>query len=270
MKRLLQTAITLLILTFGFSLSSYSQSVWFDEPGKESKVGIEVMIPSFDDQLGVESPSSAFYLYSHFPLNDNVALLIDLPVSHFAAGSQSETSIGNPYIGIQSLNKKNLKFDVGVRLPLSADDNPGITTGFLTENYKIGPFFPNTFSALANIHYRYEIDSGFGFRLDGGPEVLAPENADAELFVKYGGQLLYNVDKFTIGTGVIGRLWTTQEGLSFSERSINSFGLTGSYDFGNINIDGYIEIPLNDDSSIFSLGEDVLNAVLGLNLGITI
>lgn len=258
----------LLVMLFTMTFAGYSQSVWFESPANESLVGIEAMIPSFEDGFGFESPSSAYYVYSHIPLNSNIALQLDLPVSHLSV-SDSETAIGNPYIGIQTISKSDLKFDLGIRLPLAPDDNIGILTGTFIENYKVGPFVPNTFSGIANIHYRYDAESGFSLRLDGGPEVLFPGEGGGELFLKYGGQILYNIDQFTIGTGIIGRLVATEDELTFSERSINSLGFTGAYDFGTVNFGSYVEIPLNDDASTFSLGEDFLNAVIGLNLSFT-
>src|SRR5699024_12253272 len=126
------------------------------------------------------------------------------------------------------------------------------------------------FSGIASVHYRQEYTAGFGFRIDGGAEVLVPKDAGGELFIKYGGQLFYTVDRLTIGTGIIGRLLATDENLSFSERSINSWGVNGSYNFDSINVGAYVELPLNDDVSIFSLGENALNAIIGLNIGIQI
>ena len=269
MKRFLKNTIPLLILLLGFSISGYSQSVWIPENHNESQVGLELKIPSFDDGLGFEAPSSSFYLYSHIPLNEHIALQLDLPVSHVSVTGDSETAIGNPYIGIQSGINADLKFDLGIRAPL-APEEAGISTGFLTENYKIGAFFPNAFSVIANVHYRHQYTSGFGFRIDGGTEVLVPEDADGELFIKYGGQLFYTADRLTIGTGLIGRLLATDENLSFSERSINSLGVNGSYRLDSINLGAYVELPLNDDTSIFSLGENALNAIIGLNIGIQI
>ncbi|MCW9707492.1 hypothetical protein [Fodinibius salsisoli] len=269
MKRFFISTIALLTFVLGLSLSGYSQSVWVPENGAKSKVGLELKIPSFDDRLGFEFPTSSFYLYTHLPLNDHIALQADLPVSQASGGDETRTAIGNPYIGIQSGINSDLKFDLGVRLPLAPEES-GIITGFLTENYQIGSFYPNSFSGVADVHYRYDYESGIAIRLDGGGEFWVPEDSDGELFVKYGGQLLYNIDKLTLGTGLAGRLLATDENLSFSERSINSLGLTGTYQFENISAGGYVEIPLNDDTSVFSLGGAFLDVVIGLNLSISL
>jgi len=263
------TATLLILFTFAATLTGYSQSIWGKESSIEKRAGIEIMIPSFD-RPKMESPSSALYLYSHLPVTDAIAIELDLPVSHLAVGD-SETAIGNPYIGIQTISRSDLKFDLGLRVPLAPTDNAGSLTGILIENYKTAPFTPDVFSIISNIHYRFfNNKSGLGFRLDGGPEILFPKDGGGELFIKYGGQLLYRLEKLTVGSGIIGRLIATETNYNFKERSINNLGFTGSYDFNSISLGSYIELPLNDAESIFSPSGNWLNLIIGLKIDFNI
>jgi hypothetical protein len=260
----------ILLLIFGFQSRSSAQSVWVDQDESESVVGIELLIPSLSDVYSTDFPTSAVVLYGRFWAGDNVRIDVDLPISHVSVseGDLSETDIGNPYVGAGFMNAENgVSFDIGVRLPLAPNfnisnpnDNLGLFTGFLVENYNVGKYAPETFSITSQVKYRWQNPSGLIVKVGGGPDVIfPPDDADAEFYLNYHSQLLYGTENFRIGAGFTGLLIVTESDRSFGERTIHELGIISGYDFGPMDAGAYLRIPLDDEIS-----SDV-DFVLGLN-----
>lgn len=246
------------------------QSVWMDEGDRRSAVGIELMIPSFDDFLSTEFPSSAISLYGRTLIGDAVSLKVSLPISHLSVdGGESETDIGNIYLGFEFHDlSPGLNIDLGLRVPTAPDDGSGIVTGILIENYNLGIYMPETLSLSSNLKYRQQSEMGLIVRAGGGPDVLIPTgdgdgvfDRKTELLLNYYGQVLYGADNFSIGGGLTGLLFVTEENLSFGDRTIHDLGIMGSYSFDSAKLDAYIRFPIGDDEF-----DDIVEFVLGLNL----
>lgn len=265
-------ALVVLLLIFGFQIRSSAQSVWIDEGERTSKVGIEAMIPSLSDfNSDVDFPTSAVVLYGQIRANDRLSIKIDLPVSHLSVGDSdiSETDIGNPYIGIAIFNKESsVLFDLGFRLPLAPSfnisdpgNNAGLFTGVLVENYNLGKYVPETFSITSQIKYRWQNPAGLIVKFGGGPDLIfPPDDADAELFLNYHSQFLFSTGDFRIGAGFTGLLFISENDISFGDRTIHDLGILSVYDFGPIEAEAYLRVPLDDEI------RNDLNFVLGLNL----
>ena len=256
-----QSIAALLIIFCVFSSSAYSQSVWVEEPDGEATIGLEALIPSLDIANG-DDPIFAAYLYSHIPISEQFTLQFDLPISYLN-GVGDGIGIGNPYVGLQygSVNS-GIKVDLGLRLPLASDNGTSLA-GFISDTYKVTPFVPDVFGIISNIHYRYEAESGLILRLGGGPELVVPDEGDEDLFVKYYGQLLYGVNDFTFGAGITGRVITTLQGLSFSERANHNLGITGSHDFDKATLGAHLYFPVDDS---FTGIEDLVDYVFAVNV----
>ena len=254
---------SLLVMLFLMTSSGYSQSVWVEEPDGNSEIGIDFRIPSFDG-FDVEGITFANYLYSNVVISNNIMLQLDLPISHYSnGGGESNFGIGNPYVGFQFRSADaSTRFDVGVRLPLQNDLEQAHTTGFVTENYSIGAYFPEATTLVLNIHYRYNNSSGLGFRLGGGPELIAVNEGDTEVFLKSYAQLLYKIDNTTFGGGVNSRWYATADGGTFSDLTNYNLGISGSREWDTFTTGAYIEVPLSDNIS------SSLNYIVGLNLSI--
>lgn len=262
-SKIYSTATILLAIVCSLPLAGQAQTIWLDDPGPTSQVGIELMIPSFDN-FNTQGVAFASYLYAHLPVSDKIALQFDLPISHFSnGGGEANFAIGNPYIGFEYSDSPHLRWDLGVRAPVVNSFENALITGFEVENYKIGPFLPNAFTVESNIHYRSGHETGFGYRLGGGLEgLISTEGGGGNLYGKYYGQLLYGFDKFKLGAGLNGIVIASGGGGSLSDRIIHNLALSGSYDLGKVNIGAYIERSLDDRIT------DNLDVVLGLNLSI--
>lgn len=265
------SVVFVIFLIFGLQSRSSAQSVWVDKEESVSAVGIELMIPSLSDEYSTDFPTSALVLYGRFWAGDNIRIDVDLPISHVSVseGDLNETDIGNPYVGAGFVNTDNgVSFDIGVRLPLAPNfnisnpnDNLGLFTGLLVENYNIGKYTPETFSITSQIKYRWQNSSGLIVKVGGGPDVIfPPDDADAEFFLNYHSQLLYGTEDFRIGAGFTGLLIVSESDISFGDRTIHELGIISAYDFGNVEAGAYLRVPLDEEISAD------LNFVLGLNL----
>ncbi len=262
-QRLIGIVALLLVLT----KTSGAQSVWMADDEVKSAVGFEVMIPSIDEIFGSEFPTSVFELYGIIELNANISAKLSLPVSHYStsnsfAGDISETAIGNPYLGVVIREaSENLDVELGIRLPFAPDDNTGLVTGLLVENYDFGVYLPETLSFSTSLKYHNENESGLIVKGGGGPDIVKPSNGgDVELLLNYYGQALYGMNKLGVGVGFTGLLIVSEADLSFGDRTVHNFGITGSYNVNSSVIGAFISVPLDDDLN------DTLNFVMGLNL----
>ncbi len=252
--------ICLLFLMLAFPFLGYSQSVWVHQPKTEATVGLEAMIPSLEGD-GADSPTGVMVIYSQIPFSNNYSLQLEVPIVRLG---DLDTEVSNPYLGIEYVNYKiNLAADLGVRLPVS--EELGVSPfGIVVNPYNIGAFLPNMTTVLLNLDYRYVIASpGVIVRIGGGPHLLLPDAGESELLMKYYGQVLFDTGKFLFGGGLLGLVIITAEVQSIEERTLHSFGLMGSYDFGTLNAGAYLHLPLNN------MINEVANYVVGLNLTVS-
>lgn len=246
-------------------LQGLSQSIWSRDThiDRTPTVGTEVLVPSLD-LLEPEFPALALYLYGHFPVAERFNINVDLPVSHYAIdGGDAGTAIGNPYIGIEyEMQGGHTIFDFGGRIPLADEMSGALTSGLLVEQYQAAPFITDVGALLANVHFSTANRSGWVLRGGGGTELAFPENGGGEMFVKYYGQLLYDIDPLAVGGGLSGNVLATQGNMSYAERSVHMAGLTGRYKLQGASVGAHIKLPLDDD-----LGE-ILRYVIGLSLSV--
>jgi len=262
---------TLFIITSTAPASVYGQ-IWTDynehDPGI---IAVEVMIPSFDNALNVEAPSSALELYARFPVAENISLIASLPISHYEAtgsflgGDVSETALGNPYLGARfgSERSGDFNFEFGARVPVASVNDTGLLTGQLIENHVLGRFLTETVTLTGMVRYQRDQESGIVLRAGGGPDVWIPTEGGpaTELVITYYGQILYRSEALTVGAGFTGLTLITDADLSYGDRTLNDLGVMLSYDSGGFRIGGHLKVPLDDEVN------DFLNYTLGVHAG---
>lgn len=263
--------VALFILFCTAPTAVYGQ-IWTDhndhDPGI---VAVEVMVPSFDDALNAEAPSSALELYARFPVAENISLIASLPISHFEAsgsflgGDVSETALGNPYLGARFGGDRlnNLNFELGARVPVASEDDTGLITGLLIENHVLGRYLTETVTLTGMVRYQRDQESGIVLRAGGGPDVWIPTKGGpaTELVITYYGQILYRSDALTLGAGFTGLTLITDADLSYGDRTLNDLGVMLSYNSGGFRIGGHLVVPLDDEVN------DFLNYTLGVHAG---
>lgn len=250
-----------------------SQSIWL--PSSEgNSVSLEVFKADWAGDNNVTFASSAWFLTGRYQASPSIAIVGELPLSHFDSKSvgafnpEAENAIGNPYLGIL-FNPENsgLIGEAGVRVPITSDDKFGANLiGWFSEFDRWEAFIPDlltvrgrlggkVISSSGNIHARF---------LGGGTFWIPTEGGDPELFADVVGQIWFQEDQFMFGATFSGRSLLTVQGPSFTERSEFQFGFGASGTFGNVRPGFHVHIPLGGDGLI-GVGE-VVDAVFGVNI----
>jgi len=265
-----------LILIIVYVPNTVYGQLWTDhnthDPGI---VSLESLIPALDNFIGAESPSSVYEIYTRFPVTDKLSVVASLPVSHFestgsVAGDISETSVGNPFLGVRFGNpSRGLNIEGGTRLPISSTEGDGLLTGLLVENYSLGRFLPETTTITGVVRYSQTWESGFLVRAGVGPDILLQNEGDTELTLTYFGQIIFSPGPLSLGAGFSGVTNTTAEDLSFGDRSLPDrslpdVGILASLQIGSLRPGANFRIPLDGDVN------DFLDYIVGLNLGVVL
>jgi hypothetical protein len=248
-----------------------AQSVWLG-PGRQAEVALEVLRPDFDSG-DVTFLSSAVFLSGRYPLSDAVDVVVEIPISHFGVDGPvrtgSETALGNPYVGVELGPHEGSTFgELGVRLPVAAEDNGGLATGFLSDRDRWGAFFDDVLTVQGAVNYLRREPSGFRVRLHGGPSIWVYTEDDGgdsmELLADYGAHAWYAAsEQVDLSAGLTGRLIVSEGDIDFVDRMLNQVGLAVIGRFGYVHPGGHFRVPFS-----LSEGRDETSYVLGLSLAV--
>jgi hypothetical protein len=247
-----------------------ANSMWIERSGERS-FALEVAIPDYEKVSIVELSGQIYQLSYNGPINDRIALLFELPVVNGEADveygrysdSESETMIGNPYIGFDFASRnRNLSTEVGGRLPLSSDDDEiASAMGVLGDMERLDAYIPDCYSLGARV--KYQTDKGGGpvaCRLQAGPVFLFNADDyfedDNELFLNYGGFVGVQSKNGSIMAGMTGYMIISESDLDFDERTQHYAGVTAGVNVENVQLGLYFKTPLDDE--IEKLLDDVI------------
>lgn len=248
-----------------------AQSVWLG-PDREAEVALEVLRPDFDGG-DVTFFSSAVFLSGRYPLSDAVDVVAEIPITHFGvdgpSGADSETALGNPYLGVELGPHEGSTFgELGVRLPVAAEDNRGLSTGFLSDRDRWGAFLGDVLTIRGAVNYLHREPSGFRVRLHGGPSIWVYTGDDGgdsmELLADYGAHAWYAASaQVHLSAGVTGRIIVSEGDIDFVDRMINQFGLAVIGRFERVHPGLHVRIPFDFDGE-----PDETSYILGLSLAV--
>jgi hypothetical protein len=271
--------------------AAFGQSSWLDQ-SPDRAIWLEIQKPNFTDEylggglfsepMKTTFSTATFFLSGRFRLGGLLTLKAELPFTnaglkdytfidffgdtvHF--DSYSENQFGNPLVGVE-IGAPGSRFtaDFAVRFPI-VDDEHLLASEFalFTDYDRFEAFFPDIMTFTAGANYRYAGPTGLLINLRAGPAFMVVteegNNTDPELFADYGAQAGYQGSRVTLLGGFTGRAIITEGDLSFSERTIQQLGLSGSYTFGRFIPGLLFRVPMDDD-----LG-DILDFVFGINVG---
>jgi hypothetical protein len=268
-------AMTMVILTGLLPGSILGQPLWLDR-SHDKTIALEILKPSFDDRTFIKNTkfvTSALFLSLRLPLSENLHFVGELPFANggfdFDGESESESTIGNPYLGLEISGQNSPVFaELGIRAPLAKEENFGTLIGVLTDFVdRAEAFTPDMVSITAMANYRYKNPSGFVTRLRGGPAFWVNTDKqefedDTELFLLYSMQAGYESEQVSIGGGFTGRWLLTEKDLTFGEQTFHQLAFAASAGLGNLRPGIQIRLPLDDDF------KEVVDFVFGVNLGI--
>ncbi len=289
-RKPLQTPLCFLLF-LSLAPTTHSQSVWLDQTADRA-IYLEIQKPNFTNEflggglftepMKTTFATATFFLSGRFRLGGLLTLKAELPFTnaglkdytfidffgdtvHF--DSYSENQFGNPLVGVE-IGAPGSRFaaDFAVRFPIVDDEHLLASEFALVTDYdRFEAFFPDIMTFTAGANYRYTGPTGLLINLRAGPAFMAVteegNDTDPELFADYGAQIGYQKDRITLMGGFTGRAIITEGDLSFSERTIQQLGLSGSHAFGNFIPGLLFRVPMDDD-----LG-DILDFVFGINVG---
>lgn len=252
-----------------------AQSIWLDRADPKS-LHVELAKPLFD------GPSDGFFTFTGYfstrlRLGEKLSFVGELPVSTVSLKSssplvadESSTTIGNPYLGIESHPEGGSGgwFELGVRVPLASDEELATFTGIVTDNDRWEAFFPSTFVLRAAGHWRDDPRQGgvgADFRVAPALWVSSDFADDVEIFNTYGAQILFHSEDARAGLGLSGRWLMTDSG-DFGENSTHQFDAAVDFLHGRVRPGATLRIPLDDDSFVTS----GLDAIVGVTLNIAL
>ncbi len=223
-KTIVRVATTAVAVGTALAAPATAQEMWLGA-GRPADAGLEVLRPSVRLPLESQSLTSvAVFLTGRLRLSPAYRLLVEIPVAFgkfsgsclTALGggpclfAQSGSTIGNPYIGVESGADGASAFgEVGLRLPFASENQgPALLVGSLADLDRLEAFVPQvvTFSAFGN--YRVATSSGFRFRLRAGPLLefgasSAPRGLEA--WIAYAVQAGYESGPVGLLAGLGGR-----------------------------------------------------------------
>ena len=162
-------------------LLSYSilnaQSVSGAKEGNGSNAYIELLLPDFDNEMGVSG--YAFFAGSELEINKGNYFICDIPLAHGERavsfwGGESETSIGNPYAGFRLGREESpVSFDIGIRVPLSSEDNSlALVTGGFSDLEHLDAFILDYLTFQTMVNYRSRRVDDLNVEISLGPKFI--------------------------------------------------------------------------------------------------
>ncbi|MFQ5772250.1 MAG: hypothetical protein ACE5HX_17070 [bacterium] len=266
MRRSLSLLVIAMAIFFVTSLSA--QSIWLDQ-SQENSIALEILKPNFDRDDYFTFISSALFLTGRFSLGENVIFVGELPFVHGGFdsdfGSESETIIGNPYVGFELHKQGSPGFaEIGVRIPLTPDENWASDVGIFSDFDRFEAFRTNILALTSMANYRNKSASNVVLRLRGGPSLLiyTGEGGDTDFWLAYSGQVGYEGEQVSVIGGLTGRFYISEGGGDLGNRTFHQLGVAASLGLGTVRPGIHFRIPIDDYLNNF------IDFVFGFNLGI--
>ena len=272
-KKTLYSLFFSLIVFWGMRTVS-AQSIWL-ERSHDKTIVLEILKPDFERENRTTFATSSWFLSGRFPLSAKINITAELPFSYYKLDvedvnfmeTEGQSALGNPYLGFEFYNENRSVFgEIGLRLPLTPDEDAanaqysGVITEFVE---RTEAFTRDILPICALINYMKAEDSGFMFRLRGGPVawIATGERNESEWFLIYSLQGGYQSEKFNVLAGISGRWFMSVEDVTFGEATFHQFGVAANVVLGTFKPGIILKFPLDED-----LG-NLLDLVFGLTLG---
>ncbi|HEU4724492.1 MAG TPA: hypothetical protein VFU59_04245 [Candidatus Eisenbacteria bacterium] len=248
---------------------AFAQSLWLPRD-TDSAVLLEMLRPNVE-HIDAGSLSAAYFLGGRIRLSDRIAFVGELPyVRHensggyyyfYAPGRQS--SIGNPYIGIETRSATSPLFvEVGVRPPLTSEsDFFALLTGQATDAARYEAFAYQTTSLQFAVNLRETTENRIAYRVRFGPALHFLDNGpdETELWALYSLDVGYVGRCVRVGTGFSGRALVTEDYSNVGARTITQADLHADFLRGPIRPGLAVRLPLGGAANSFPV-------VLGVTL----
>ncbi|NUR19022.1 MAG: hypothetical protein HOQ12_05775 [Gemmatimonadaceae bacterium] len=252
------TRLLLALALFGAAApAARAQTIWTPLDHRTT-ARVEFWHAHFKQTVGAPSSSSGPLFFSlAFPIDQKLAMNFELPYARatvddpFSGTNGSESTIGNPYFGVQigALNKPtSFVGEVGLRLAATSESKFGaILVGIVSEPERLEAFVPKTniVSAAGNIVIRRATSSA-RIRLGVSELLASAQNGGNNTLIDYGAQASTDVQLFRFGGALTGRYAASGSG-TFSERSNHFATGMASVALGGFRPGVSVRLPFDKD-----------------------
>jgi len=277
-RRVLGTVVAGLMAAGLLASGADGQTVWTNPAAGGSWLQLEMLRPDFGEQeFTFNTATAAGFVTGRYALNGAWGVVADLPFSRASwsveaeSGSASSsplagnsTLIGNPYLGVEWQATPRVMAEFGVRAPLGdledLDALAPMLVGMAGELERLEAFLPETFGLYAVGSYRAPLADNVSFRLRGGPSFVGGDGGPDDLLVSYSGQIWYEKDQLSLGSGVTGRANATTDD-DDADRTSHQVIVAGDYRFGQLRPGLQLRLPLDKATREFT------TYTIGLSLG---
>jgi hypothetical protein len=207
--------------------------------------------------LDQEVPTAVWFLGGRLPVSARFSAVADLPFSrarvNYPGTSESNSVLGNPYVGVEFRATPELLLSAGTRLPLTSADEESFADVFaiLADPQRIEAFAMDVVPASVLASYTAQVAPGLSLRARGGTTVIVHtgRNApDPDVMLDYGLLAGYTLQAVRTGFGFSGRWIATHEDAeSVSDASIHYAGLTLDVRVLGVRPGLSVRVPLDDD-----------------------
>lgn len=198
---------------------------------------------------GTTLTSFAVYASGHVPVG-RMRLRFEVPFARIAASGfpGSSSTIGNPYIGVETGGEKRLGFEAGVRVPLASESELASAFGPFSDITRFEAFLPNNLTVATRLRWRFQDVSGFTFDAGGGPSVLIPTKGggDAELVLHHHMSAGYRGATWWTAFAFGGWTIITEDAGGVGERTINELGASIGLAQGQVHPALHLIVPMDD------------------------
>jgi hypothetical protein len=239
-------------------------------------VSVEILKPEMEGFLGYSFISSALFLSYRMPISENILFISEFPFAYahveysdfpYFEFEETDTKIGNPYLGIELQNMGNSFFsELGIRIPFISQDNFATLVGYSSDFDREEAFLSDIVLIEGMVNYHKIFPSNLLIRIRVGPAfwINIDSNSyrdESELILKYSIQEGYVSEKFSIVAGLTGMMLTTEGDLDIGERTFHQVGMSTNFGIGKIYPGIQFRLPLEDTVTDFVIG---LHLTVGL------
>ncbi len=174
---LFKTVIAGLLISLLLTSVSAQNLLFQTMPKDNSQIGLRFLRPNLEADyfdIDMSALSGAYDLYFNIPVRKKINLVGSLPFTTFSAkGENSESMIGNIYIGIQtkkiSESGNTSSLSLGLFFPTATEEYTPMLLGLFSNFYEFIKYASNALTIYGNYAYFWNHPKGAIFGIEFGP-----------------------------------------------------------------------------------------------------
>lgn len=269
-KKLVISGIFVFLLTFMVSAQSFLLE---NPPTDKTRFEFRYLRPFFEGSSDLSFLSGVYDLSVSIPVSSKLNVVGSLPfVTMDMKGGESESSIGNIYIGLQnrlkSTAEKGMTVSLGAFLPTASEDKYSAPViGVYTHYYALQKYLPNLLAFNVNVAYHRRHSNGLMYGLELGPYLMIPtkgEDSEMELYLHYGLSFGFRINDFVLKAEFAGIGIVTEKFDDFGDRFVHAITFGALWNRGSIRPGIFYKLYLKKRMS------DLIDGVLGIKVEVVL